>query len=262
MKRLLIIIIFLGLLSLLPACSQTGIDSESETKSDETPSPETNETALDSFAARQLVKDGLPDKDFGGDRFAIVTQSHMIDDVYIETEMGDVILDAVYARNRAVEERFNVVISAIDGTYGANNAFVSKNVLAGDDVFELMLGQAVATSELVLKDMMLDWYLLPYVNFAQPWWVASTVDDLTYCGKAYIAIGDFSLSAMYETYCVYYDKVVAENYGITDVYEIVNAGKWTIDKLSELTKDVYRDLNGDGIKDIDDYYGFSTDPSS
>ncbi|MCL2518130.1 MAG: hypothetical protein FWF15_06155, partial [Oscillospiraceae bacterium] len=40
------------------------------------------------------------------------------------------------------------------------------------------------------------------------------------------------------------------------------AGKWTIDKLSELTKDVYRDLNGDGIKDIDDYYGFSTDPSS
>ncbi|MCL2518128.1 MAG: hypothetical protein FWF15_06145 [Oscillospiraceae bacterium] len=261
MKRSLLIFIILIMIGSLFACAAAEeAGSIANKNSDEvlTDEPEN----LDSLAARQLVKDGLPDKDFGGDRFAIVTQTRMLDDVYIETEMGDVILDAVYARNRAVEERFNVVISAIDGIYTENNAFVSKNVLAGDDAFDLMLGQAVATSELVMKDMMLDWYLLPYVNFAQPWWARSTVDDLTYCGKAYIAIGDFSLSAMYATYCVYYDKVVAENYGITDVYEIVNAGKWTIDKLSELTKDVYQDLNGDGVKDIKDYYGFSTDPSS
>ena len=41
------------------------------------------------------------------------------------------------------------------------------------------------------------------------------------------------------------------------MYDIVNEGKWTVDKLSEISKQVYRDLNGDGAADENDMYGFT-----
>ncbi|MCL2517154.1 MAG: hypothetical protein FWF15_01200 [Oscillospiraceae bacterium] len=259
MKRFLIIILLLGVL--LSACSQTGNDPESVTKLEET-SLLPEEENIDSLAARQLVSDGLPAKDFGGDRFLIATQTRMIDDVYVENLTGDVIIDTVYARNMAIEDRFNVKFSSIDGIYTQLNSMLEKAVLANDDFCDLFFGQAYYTCGIAMKDLLLNWYLVPHINFAQPWWARSSVDDLTYNNKAFIVIGDFSLSAMYATYCMYYDKVVAEDYGITDMYGTVSEGKWTIDKLSELTKDVYRDLNGDGVKDIGDYYGFATDPWS
>jgi hypothetical protein len=44
-----------------------------------------------------------------------------------------------------------------------------------------------------------------------------------------------------------------------DPYTLVREGKWTMDKLYSITKDVYRDLNGSNTADADDLYGFYTD---
>ena len=78
--------------------------------------------------------------------------------------------------------------------------------------------------------------------------------DLTYNGKAFFAVGDFSLTSIGRTFSIYYDKVYAESYQLPDMYQLVRDGKWTIDKLSELTKDVYTDLNNDGKRDFEDFY--------
>ena len=134
--------------------------------------------------------------------------------------------------------------------------------MAGDNAFELINGQAVATCQVVQKGLLMPWQDINYINFDNPWWSKSTVNDLTVKDVTYLAIGDFALSALYQTYCMYYDKVEAENYNIPDMYETVQGGTWTVDKLYEITQGIYRDLNGNGEKDIDDYYGFSSDPNS
>ena len=257
----IVLILCIILMTALTGCSQND-GPGADISTGETEGGGSDVAPVDSLEARRLVPDGLPEKNFDGARFAIVTQTRMIDDVYVENVKGDVIIDSVYARNSEIEERFNVKISAIDGIYDKMNILLEKTVLANEDAFDLFFGQAYYTCGLVMKELLLNWYLVPRINFKQPWWARSSVDDLTYNNKAFIVIGDFSLSAMYATYCMYYDKAVANDYGITDMYGTVNEGKWTIDRLSELTKNVYRDLNGDGAEDIDDYYGFATDPWS
>jgi hypothetical protein len=57
---------------------------------------------------------------------------------------------------------------------------------------------------------------------------------------------------------MFFNTKQAENYGMTtdSLYGEVFDGTWTIDRFIALTKDVYKDINGDGKKDADDLYGF------
>ena len=45
-------------------------------------------------------------------------------------------------------------------------------------------------------------------------------------------------------------------------YGVVNDGKWTIDNLTGLTSEIYEDLNANDKRDIEDFYGFATNPYS
>lgn len=53
----------------------------------------------------------LPEKDFGGAEYVISTFSLWGDDyVFAEEQNGDVLNDAIFARNSAIEEKYNVKI--------------------------------------------------------------------------------------------------------------------------------------------------------
>ncbi|MBO5649541.1 MAG: hypothetical protein J6S76_06465, partial [Clostridia bacterium] len=73
----------------------------------------------------------------------------------------------------------------------------------------------------------------------------------------FMAIGDLSLSAMYNTFATFYNKRLGSDYDMPDMFELVDNGEWTIDKIAELSKDVYQDLNLDGKTDIEsDLFGY------
>jgi hypothetical protein len=51
-----------------------------------------------------------------------------------------------------------------------------------------------------------------------------------------------------------------QNFGLEDPYKLVNEQKWTFDKMEEMMKTVIADLNGDGIMDKNDRYGYLAHP--
>jgi hypothetical protein len=53
------------------------------------------------------------------------------------------------------------------------------------------------------------------------------------------------------------NKVAAKNNGvdISGLYQTVRDGKWTYEKLYSMTKDLYRDLDGDGARNYADQFG-------
>jgi hypothetical protein len=53
-----------------------------------------------------------------------------------------------------------------------------------------------------------------------------------------------------------FNKALAQNLGIEDLYALVKQGKWTFDKFEETAKMAKRDLNGDGVITADDQHGF------
>lgn len=213
--------------------------------------------------ARKAVEDGLPDRKFDGREFVVLTYDSLTPNIFIEAETGDVIDDAVYKRNRTVEERFDVKISVLEkNPYYESVNFARKTVMANEDVFQLCDTHVVSLGGSVTSDIWINWYDVDFVDFTKPWWSKSTREDLTYNGKAYLAVGDFSLSALSGTYCYYYDKKSAADWGVTGLYEAVHDGKWTVDYVRNIVKDIYKDLNGNGTKDGDDFYGLTFGPRS
>ncbi len=103
---------------------------------------------------------------------------------------------------------------------------------------------------------------LKYINFEKPWWPASLTDTATVNGKLYFTSGDISTNMLYMMYATFFNKgmLVEEHPDMTvsDLYNTVKNGQWTIDKLIELCQNVYRDENANGTADYEDRYGFES----
>ncbi|MBQ9976621.1 MAG: hypothetical protein IJP16_08920 [Clostridia bacterium] len=215
------------------------------------------------FYERSLVKDDLPDVNYGGREFRVV--AHMPGEVFVKEEdrnKGDLIKDAHFARTNAVENRFGVKVSiAYTGTYSEVSSYVSKTVLSGSDEFDLLMGMAVDTGGLVTKKLFLNWHEIENIDFDKPWWSKSTVEELTYNGKCPIAVSDLNFSSITSTYCMIFNKSLAASYELGNIYDIVLDGKWTIDKLHEMVKDLYVD-DGNDTRDDNDFYGIYHDHGS
>ena len=75
----------------------------------------------------------------------------------------------------------------------------------------------------------------------------------------YLAMSDLCVSFAEQTWAMVFDKAETQNRGITNVYDMVESGDWTMDQLNKLTKDVYIDANNNGNKDPEDYFGYTTE---
>ena len=256
MKRFLALaLVFLMLLSalLLAVSCDKGNKTENENKSE---LKTYDEESI--FYERSLVSDDLAPRDFGGRTFRVVASTPS--EIHIEEEkrnQGDLFIDAKFARNQAVENRFNVNIEMVyTGSLAEVSDYVSKNVLSGADEFDLLMGQVMTTGGLVIKKLFLNWYDIDHIDFSKPWWYSSNADELTYDGKAPITISHLNQSAVGGAYCLYFNKNLATSYELGDLYGLVLDGKWTFDKLCEMVKDIYVD-DGNDKRDENDFYGFA-----
>jgi len=206
------------------------------------------------------LTDSVPTLDFDGAEFRTIVQDSTVYDIYVAEETGDILNDTIYARNRRIEERFNVKIAEpLTLDFNGISQRVKKMVNAGDDEYDLVIGQMETEGADAAAGYFRNWYDIPYLDFNMPWYPKSIVENAaTVNGKMFNMVSDLCISYAEQTWSIIYDKVVAENYGINGLYDTVRQGEWTIDKLSELTKDVYTDVNGDGKADPEDYYGYTT----
>ena len=251
----------------LAACSESAAGNEGEESalSAQPSTPEAEEPAeeqKDSLEAREDVSDGLPEKDFEGRVFCVAGDNGYTDWYLTEEQNGEVVNDAVWLRNHTVGERYNVTLDANVFDEGSITGNVKNSVLAGDDAYQLISGHIIYLGMAATDKIMYNMADVPYIDFSRPWWSDSTLNDLTYKGMTFIAIGDYALSAVAQTYCMFYNKGLAVDYGLPDMYDLVYAGEWTIDKEMELSQGVYTDTNGDGKRDKGDLYALSTSTKS
>jgi len=205
--------------------------------------------------ARAGVPDNVPSGlKFSGETFTILSrdESQFIFgyEMGVETETGDVVNDAIYRRNQTVEERFDIDIKTIKipGIWGHETSFnntIRNSVRAGDNEYDLIAGFAVMMPPLAADGMFMNWKNVPYIDHSAPWWIEKLADEMTVDGKLYFISGDLSLSMISNMMVFYFNKKVQNDFGIEDLYQTVLDGKWTIDRLSDICKDVYVDLNGD-----------------
>lgn len=270
MKKLLAWILLAAMLTgSLAACGEkTNTDGGTDTTANTAPSNETEtEAETTELEARQAISDELPENDFGGRDFIVITcdREEIQKYIAVEEQNGEGVNDAVYSRNLTVAERFNAKVACnFIPTYDSCGPLVEKSITSGDtDSFHLIQYHVVSNSGNALKGLYRNWYDVPHVQFDKPWWSDSNVDDLTINNRCYLAIGDFALTAVAATYCVFYDKDRIKDYpDIEDLYKVASEGRWTLDYQKKIAETAYIDANGNGTVDDGDYYGFFTDAQS
>ena len=207
--------------------------------------------------------DNLPDNlDFGGETVTFLYRAEIVDEFSVEEQNGDVVNDALYNSHRAVEERLNVKFETVtmNGQNGADrNTFmnhITSTVMAGDDAYDwvdLMIGNSpVKMQEGIFADLLEN----PYIDVTKPYYMRGLADLVTVDGKLYFISGDASLGFLQDSFCIIYNKRLADEFSIGNLYELVEKGEWTIDKLMEFSELVCEDTDGDGLWTDDDRLGF------
>jgi len=225
----------------------------------------TSEETTDEIDYRLSIPDDLPDINFEGAKFRISTKAGFLYEVYTEEEDGEILNDALYERNRKIEERFNieivpVITQASDGATQVN--YVQTTILSGSDEFELAATYVFTSGTLVTNKLYYNWLKVGYNNFDKPWWINGINENFRIGDAVYTVVGDMSLSALRLTYAMFFNKRLATDYDIPNLYQTIYDNKWTIDYFIALTRDIYSDLNGDGIADDHDLYGFAAEAAT
>ena len=257
MKKSILAILLAALMTVsMTAC---GAPAETETSgTDEVlETVETEAVPENDMEARKLVSDNLPDKDFGGEDFTILGYDFTYGYMYAEELNGDVFNDALFNRNTGVAERFNVKMNILgEADYNGTSQIIKTAVLSGEDTYDLVAYHYVQMGNDLLSDVYLNFRDVPYINFENPWWNSSTENLLTYKGRTFLAFGSLDLTTISQASCFFYNMSMGEQYEMEDIFSLVMEGKFTIDKVAEMGKIVYKDVDGNGVKDATDQYGY------
>lgn len=252
----------LALLTLIPlaACSNNPSTPDDTTKAagTETVTSAPDDTSeLTPLQQRQAIPDDLPAKDFGGAPFRICTDTSKQYEVWTEELTGTNTNDAVFNRNKRIEERFNVTIESIITDAPYND--VKTQVLAGSDAYELVSFVDFLTYVPVGAKALYNWLDVPYIDVTKPWYNQLANGGATINGKLFAINSDLSISSLLYTYGMFVNYRIAEEYGYDadTLYQLVFNGEWTLDKFYEITQKIYNDNNGNSKKDIADTYGYA-----
>jgi len=255
-----IICLFLSVIfcaTLLIACADNGVKDQTINPVDSIGETEN----ADPLAQRMATRDNLPAMDLDGLQWRVYGQEpHLKDYFYTKEEDGEVVNDAIFYANRAVEERFN--LEMIVDYSGKNDneqpQAIQRFVSAGDDAYSLVTCHDVLGTNLSLNGMFVNLHKINYIDFAQPWW--HDMEAITIMGQAYMISSDMTMFQLGHAYVIYFNKDIMDDWNIPYPYQDVFDNKWTLDRLISITKDVYADVNGNSIKDKGDMYGFAVLP--
>ena len=262
MKRILSLVLVLVMLFSAAVMTLTSCGEEEKPADNKQNNNQGGGESEDSiYAEREAIDDELPERDYKGRTFRIASpRPTEIKVSETAINKGNLILDAKYDRNQAVENRFNVNVEVVYGSTATSevNTYVAKTILSGVDEFDLFIGHQGSTGALVLKNLFTNWYDIDYIDFDKPWWAESCKDELTYDGKAILAVSDLNHQAIECTYAMFFNKSMAASYELGNLYNIALNGNWTYDTFYGMIKDIWED-DGDGKKNSNDTFGFVTD---
>lgn len=197
--------------------------------------------------------------DYGGDIFNIIYGDNDFEpnlDVCAESTNGEPLNDAIYNRNLALKEKYNIDITWERLGYGDASSALIRSVKAGDDVYDLTINNGVYSFGLATQGYSLQLDQIPHLDFKKPYWNSGMLEGASINGRNYFAYSDINIHALGATPCVLFNKPVAEQNDIDDLYQLVIDGKWTFDKMAEYTRMITRDLDGDGKITELDMHGF------
>lgn len=209
---------------------------------------------------------GLHSEDFGGAEFKFYVTGSNADcgaawesfDIFAENETGDIVIDAVFARNAWVEETYNVKITEYKPTTDTAADAMRNAVTAGDTDGDALVESFERLCSLAMNGTLLDLAAISDLKLDSKWWDQGAIDGVSIGGHVYMATGDLLIVDNDATWVLMFNKQLAEEFDY-DFYTMIDENKWLFEDFFAIARDTAMDLNGDGKMRIDDdRYGLVT----
>ena len=220
----------------------------------------TEDDATSGGGAATVEDDGLPDVTYDNYKFRVLVRKSAVAqaDFKVSSNSENLVDQAVYTRNRNVEERFKVEIDPIESS-DANSLSEVSIVQAGEDAYDLICVFGRYFGSYSQQGLCVNWYDLPYVNMEADWWHQGIRETFTFANKVFAMTGDISYMSTASAYAVLFSKDIFDENNIAYPYDDVRNGTWTFEKFTQIARACARDLNGDGNIELSgDRMGYAT----
>lgn len=264
MKKTALLLLIAMLITAIASCS----GGTAESSASQTENKNQNETVADETVTEPEIKPDMPDLDYDGLEINMwyFTKNSDVSEKFIDIAgelNGDVVDEALYYRNIAVEERLGVDIVFTDTGVASSDvgASIRTVIMSGTTDYDVFNVVQWNSAKYVIEGLYLNIIDAPYIDIEKPWWSNYYINEINIGEKGrYFLCGDISIDMIRCISCMYFNKNMFNNYygNSDDLYNQVLDGEWTLDKLSEYALGAYKDLNGDSIIDKDDQFGLYT----
>ena len=189
----------------------------------------------------------LPDVKYTGKTIRFLLMDRAQGDIYTEDHMtSNALHDAVFIRNSTVADRYGIKFEYVIDTESGVPSRLSTAVKSGSDEYDICFTHMVNGANNAINNEVLPLDELPYVDLSKPWWDKDVNQGFSIKNHLMMINGDISPYSFNLTACMYFNKKLFDKYDLEYPYQLVREGKWTLDKLIELTKDFTADKDGDG----------------
>ncbi|MBP3918606.1 MAG: hypothetical protein J6I50_05485 [Clostridia bacterium] len=245
MKKFISVSLLMVMIAMQTACADSTVQNPKENDSQTQAVSEINS---DTSAETEFVYQ-YPELDCGGEDFTVLNASttwgfyHYMD---FETPTGEILDDAVFERNRKIEEKFNLTLKVVEEDIDKNYDKYRASILAQDDVYDVAYIRCDRLAPFMAEGYLYNLLDYPEFQLDQPWW-DQVIMEKSLVGnqkKLYFAGNDFSLIGFEGTLCCYFNEQMLANLDLETPYTLVRNGTWTIDRLGEYAA-AGANLNGD-----------------
>jgi len=158
-----------------------------------------------------------------------------------ENPPDEVLDEAVYKRNRLIEDKFNINIKAVEKDIMTIQADLKKVIASGSGEYDAAFCPAYAPGaigSMITENMFYNLRDISTVNLDADWWNQTMVKEAAIGGgdKVYYAGSGINIMTLQAVSCVYFNQDMMTNLGLDLPYNAVREGKWTFDLFEQYMK--------------------------
>lgn len=219
---------------------------------------------------RALEKDNLPDWVSTKYEGQTITTYSYKENFELDTNgygelTGSTVHDLIYTRNMNVENRLGITLDnrvSSSGNwrdYGKELGILANSQSDTYSIIYTMGNSATASS---IEHMFFsDVTQLEYLSIDSAWWNREAMENQSFDGKTLrYLVGDITLTTYNKAGAIFVNSVEYNNRyedGMDGLYDLVIAGKWTIDVLLQKSRESALDYDSNGVDDDgNDFIGF------
>ena len=178
--------------------------------------------------------------DYANEEFLIYNceqKYNMLMNVLADDVNGESVNDAKYAAMVKVEETYKIDLVEHFCTWDSTLTGIQNLCATGEDVYDVSYLKSTDVGTMFTRNYLYNLYDVQNLNIDQPWWNQQLKEDATLLGNhLYYLSSDAHLMAFEGTWAIYFNKTLAGNVGIESPYEDVYNNTWTLERLTELSR--------------------------